>query len=203
MAEPKVDIRNGWTQSEGQRKKSGSVRGGRGGRPRAVISDEICATVKDHVLVQGNAMSGEGQGAQPNQGIQKERLIVSLWSLKVLEVSEFGTAQSCFAELPRENGRTLLPSQQQEALTVNNMLLQNKAIRRWLTVKSCKGGIYYEGTKSIRLTIDRVLHRNMKQPFEQLRKGQRSLISSVHSHIHSAVDSKCYSTLLLSVNWSA
>lgn len=41
--------------------------------------------------------------------------------------------------------------------------------------KSCKGCGYYEGTKSIRLSIDRVLHRNrahMKQPFELLRKGQ-------------------------------
>lgn len=131
VAEPKVDIRNGWTRSEGQRKKS--VRGGGGGgggRPRAVVSDEICATVIDHVLVQVNAMTRQGQGAQSNQGIQKEWPIVALWSLKVLEVSEFGTPQSCFAELRREDGRTLLPSQQPEALTVSNTLLQNKAIRR-------------------------------------------------------------------------
>lgn len=70
-------------------------KGGGGGRTRAVISDEICATVIDHVLVQGNAMCREGHGEQPNQGIQREHLIVSLCSLNVLEVSEFGTAQSC------------------------------------------------------------------------------------------------------------
>lgn len=122
MAGPKVDIRNGCAQSEGQRKKSESVRGGRGdggGGTRVVISDEICATVIDHVLVQGNAMSGEGQGAEPNQREQT----VSLWPLKVLEVSEFGTAQFFFSGVATWGWEDSSTSQQQEAQTVSNMLL--------------------------------------------------------------------------------
>ncbi len=47
------------------------VRGGRGGRggqrrQRTVISDEIRATVIDHVLVHGMSMREAGQRVQPN-----------------------------------------------------------------------------------------------------------------------------------------
>ncbi len=48
---------NGWKQAERQRGRAG-VRGGGQGRAstRAVISDEIRATVIDHVLVHGMTM---------------------------------------------------------------------------------------------------------------------------------------------------
>ena len=44
------------------------MRGGRriGGRSRAVVSDEIRATVIDHVVNHGLSMRGAGQRMQPN-----------------------------------------------------------------------------------------------------------------------------------------
>lgn len=41
-------------------------RGGRGGRGRTVVSDEIRATLVDHVLNHGLSMREAGQRVQPN-----------------------------------------------------------------------------------------------------------------------------------------
>lgn len=46
--------------------RGGRVQGQRRARPRIVISDQIRATVIDHVLVHGMTMREAGQRVQPN-----------------------------------------------------------------------------------------------------------------------------------------
>lgn len=65
-----VDVRMVGNNLRGRgrvRVRGGGGRGGRGGgRPRAVISDDIRATVIDHVLVHGMTMREAGLRVQPN-----------------------------------------------------------------------------------------------------------------------------------------
>ena len=62
----RVRVRGGRGGQGGQGGQDG--RGGQGGqrRQRTVISDEIRATVIDHVLVHGMSMREAGQRVQPN-----------------------------------------------------------------------------------------------------------------------------------------
>ncbi|XP_035850134.1 uncharacterized protein LOC118493655 [Sander lucioperca] len=141
------------------------VRGGRGGqrRQRTVISDEIRATVIDHVLVHGMSMREAGQRVQPNIS----RFTVSTIIRRFRE-------ENRIERLPHGGGRTGMFSPHQETLIV--MVRENNAIKlSEIQQKIIEDHVNFEGINSVSLsTVDRVLKRNrlrMKQlyrvPFDR------------------------------------
>ncbi|XP_078025794.1 uncharacterized protein LOC144463914 [Epinephelus lanceolatus] len=145
------------------------VRGGRGGRggqrrQRTVISDEIRATVIDHVLVHGMSMREAGQRVQPNIS----RFTVSTIIRRFRE-------ENRIERLPHGGGRTGMFSPHQETLIVD-MVRENNTIKlREIQQKIIEDHVNFEGINSVSLsTVDRVLKCNrlrMKQvhrvPFER------------------------------------
>ncbi|XP_026991161.2 uncharacterized protein LOC113635738 [Tachysurus fulvidraco] len=137
-------------RGRGRVRGGGGRKGGRGGgRPRAVISDDIRATVIDHVLVHGMTMREAGLRVQPN-------------------LSRFSVAT--IVRTFREENRIA-----RQPLIVD-MVLQNNAIRLCeIQERVVEDNANFEGMNSVSLsTIDRVLKRNrlrMKQvyrvPFER------------------------------------
>ncbi|XP_039606480.1 uncharacterized protein LOC120527295 [Polypterus senegalus] len=137
------------------------VRGGRGGQQgqRTVISDEIRATVIDHVLVHGMTMQEAGLRVQPNIS----RFTVSTIIRRFRE-------ENRIERLPHGGGRTSMFSPHQETLIVD-MVRENNTIKLY----EFEDHVHFEGIDCVSLsTVDRVLKRNrlrMKQlyraPFER------------------------------------
>lgn len=128
------------------------VRGGRGGRggqrrQRTVTSDEIRATVIDHVLVHGMSMREAGQRVQPNIS----RFTVSTIIRRFRE-------ENRIERLPHGGGRTSMFSPHQETLIVD-MVRENNAIKlSEIQQKIIEDQVNFEGINSVRLsTVDRLL----------------------------------------------
>ncbi|XP_055776448.1 uncharacterized protein LOC129853936 [Salvelinus fontinalis] len=162
-----MDRRNnvrGRVRMRGGRRGGGQERGRRRGRQRVEISDEIRATVIDHVLVHGLTMREAGLRVQPN---------LSLFSVSTI-VRTF-REENRIARLPHAGGRTAIFTREQEAVIVG-MVLQDNAIRlREIQERVIQDNTHFQGIDSVSIsTIDRVLLRNrmrMKQvyrvPFER------------------------------------
>ncbi|XP_035857020.1 uncharacterized protein LOC118495027 [Sander lucioperca] len=147
----------------------GGGRGGRGrgqgrGRPRTVISDEIRATLVDHVVNHGLTMREAGQRVQPN-----------LSRYTVASIIRTFRNENRTERLPTQGGRERLLSPEQETEIIN-MVLENNAITlRQIQRKILQNNEMFQNIDRVSLsTLDRVLRRNnlrMKQvyrvPFER------------------------------------
>ncbi|XP_038160244.1 uncharacterized protein LOC119796019 [Cyprinodon tularosa] len=143
------------------------VRGGRWGgrgRPRTIISDEIRATLVDHVVNHGLTMREAGQRVQPN-----------LSRYTVASIIRTFRNENRTERLPTRGGRGRLLSPEQET-EIMNMVLENNAITlRQIQRKIIENNEIFQNIDRVSLsTLDRVLHRNklrMKQvyrvPFER------------------------------------
>ncbi|KAJ8332377.1 hypothetical protein SKAU_G00425500, partial [Synaphobranchus kaupii] len=136
----------------------GGGRGGRGRARRAIISDEIWATVVDHVLNHGLTMQEAGQRVQPN---------ISRFS--VASILRTFRRENRTERLPRRGGRERVFTAEQETAIVN-MVLENNAI----TITQIQSAIIddqdiFLNINTVSLaTMDRVLRRNtlrMKQVY--------------------------------------
>ncbi|XP_049319290.1 uncharacterized protein LOC111190584 [Astyanax mexicanus] len=157
-------VNRGRARARGVRVRGGRW-GGRGrGRPRTIISDEIRATLVDHVVNHGLTMREAGQRVQPN-----------LSRYTVASIIRTFRNENRTERLPTRGGRGRLLSPEQET-EIMNMVLENNAITlRQIQRKIIENNEIFQNIDRVSLsTLDRVLHRNklrMKQvyrvPFER------------------------------------
>eukprot|EP00063_Salmo_salar_P054314 XP_014029149.1 PREDICTED: uncharacterized protein LOC106586404 [Salmo salar] len=144
--------------------RGGRQNRGRGRRGHRRISDDIRATIVDHVVNHGLTMAEAGRRVQPNIGRSTVSSIVQTFR-----------RENRTARLPQTGGRgRLFTPQQEEAICT--MVRANNAMRlREIQRTIIEDNDVFENIHTVSiLTIDRVLHRNqmsMKQlyrvPFQR------------------------------------
>ncbi|XP_028297775.1 uncharacterized protein LOC114476433 [Gouania willdenowi] len=159
-----VRVRGGRGAGQGGRGGRGGVQGGRARQPRTIITDEMRATVIDHVIVHGMSLREAGLRVQPN-----------LSRFSVSTIIRAFRQHNRVERLPHHGGRAPLFTAQQEILIVD-MVRENNIIRlREIKERVIADNINFGGIDRVSLaTIDRVLRRQklrMKQayrvPFER------------------------------------
>ncbi|XP_026098430.1 uncharacterized protein LOC113069519 [Carassius auratus] len=148
----------------GARMRGGRQNRGRGRRGHRRISDDIRATIVDHVVNHGLTMAEAGRRVQPNIGRSTVSSIVQTFR-----------RENRTAKLPQTGGRgRLFTPQQEEAICT--MVRANNAMRlREIQRTIIEDNDVFENIRTVSIsTIDRVLHRNqmsMKQlyrvPFQR------------------------------------
>ncbi|XP_035984918.1 uncharacterized protein LOC118558489 isoform X1 [Fundulus heteroclitus] len=138
--------------------------GGRARQPRTIITDEMRATVIDHVIVHGMTMAEAGLRVRPN-----------LSRFTVATIIRAFRQHNRVERMPHRGGRVAIFTAAQETLIVD-MVRENNLIRlREIRDKVIDDNVNFEGIDDVSLaTIDRVLRRQkmrMKQvyrvPFER------------------------------------
>ncbi|XP_038568547.1 uncharacterized protein LOC119898449 isoform X1 [Micropterus salmoides] len=138
--------------------------GGRARQPRTIITDEMRATVIDHVIVHGMTMAEAGLRVRPN-----------LSRFTVATIIRAFRQHNRVERMPHRGGRVAIFTAAQETLIVD-MVRENNLIRlREIRDKVIADNVNFEGIDDVSLaTIDRVLRRQkmrMKQvyrvPFER------------------------------------
>ncbi|XP_019210903.2 uncharacterized protein LOC109199985 [Oreochromis niloticus] len=138
--------------------------GGRARQPRTIITDEMRATVIDHVIVHGMTMAEAGLRVRPN-----------LSRFTVATIIRAFRQHNRVERMPHRGGRVAIFTAAQETLIVD-MVRGNNLIRlREIRDKVIADNVNFESTDDVSLaTIDRVLQRQktrMKQvyrvPFER------------------------------------
>ncbi|XP_036001508.1 uncharacterized protein LOC118565346 [Fundulus heteroclitus] len=138
--------------------------GGRARQPRTIITDEMRATVIDHVIVHGMTMAEAGLRVRPN-----------LSRFTVATIIRAFRQHNRVERMPHRGGRVAIFTAAQETPIVD-MVRENNLIRlREIRDKVIDDNVNFEGIDHVSLaTIDRVLRRQkmrMKQvyrvPFER------------------------------------
>ncbi|XP_035992994.1 uncharacterized protein LOC118563159 [Fundulus heteroclitus] len=138
--------------------------GGRARQPRTIITDEMRATVIDHVIVHGMTMAEAGLRVRPN-----------LSRFTVATIIRAFRQHNRVERMPHRGGRVAIFTAAQETPIVD-MVCENNLIRlREIRDKVIDDNVNFEGIDDVSLaTIDRVLRRRkmrMKQvyrvPFER------------------------------------
>nr|XP_020474740.1 uncharacterized protein LOC109971067 [Monopterus albus] len=171
-----VQIRGG--RGAGQRGRGVQIRGGRGAgqqgrgegpggrarQPRTIITDEMRATVIDHVIVHGMTMAEAGLRVRPN-----------LSRFTVATIIRAFRQHNRVERMPHRGGRVAIFTAAQETRIVD-MVRENNLIRlREIRDKVIADNVNFESIDDVSLaTIDRVLRcqkMRMKQvyrvPFER------------------------------------
>ncbi|XP_051985534.1 uncharacterized protein LOC127646124 [Xyrauchen texanus] len=185
----------------GQQGRGGDQQGrgegpeGRARQPRSIITDEMRATVIDHVIVHGMTMAEAGLRVSPN-----------LSRFTVATIIRAFRQHNRVERMPHRGGRVAIFTVAQETLIVD-MVRENNLIRiREIRDKVIADNVNFESIDDVSLaTIDRVLRRQkmrMKQvyrvPFERnsaRHKDLRYEYLQVYIHVHSTVSGH---TVLLS-----
>ncbi|XP_067247214.1 uncharacterized protein [Chanodichthys erythropterus] len=155
-----VQIRGG--RGAGQQGR-GEGPGGRAIQPRTIITDEMRATVIDHVIVHGMTMAEAGLRVRPN-----------LSRFTVATIIRAFRQHNRVERMPHRGGRVAIFTAAQETLIVD-MVRENNLIRlREIRDKVIADNVNFESIDVSLATIDRVLRRQkmrMKQvyrvPFER------------------------------------
>ncbi|XP_058609557.1 uncharacterized protein LOC131525677 [Onychostoma macrolepis] len=168
----------------------GRHNGGRGGKRRVRVSDEIRATLVDHVINRGFTMEEAGRRVQPNVNRSTVSSIVQTFR------RENRTAQQ-----PRTGGRAAVFNHQQEQ-EICNMIIANNSIRlREIQSAIINDNNVFANINSVSIsTIDRVLKRHqmtMKQlykvPFERNSERVKELrYQYVQYSFKASIDCSCF-----------
>ncbi|XDV31412.1 hypothetical protein PO909_034101 [Leuciscus waleckii] len=145
----------------GARMRGGRQNRGRGRRGHRRISDDIRATIVDHVVNHGLTMAEAGRRVQPNIGRSTVSSIVQTFR-----------RENRTARLPQTSGRGRLFNPQQEE-AICTMVRANNAMRlREMQRTIIEDNDVFENIHTVSISaIDRVLHRNqmsMKQLYRVL-----------------------------------
>ncbi|XP_058627423.1 uncharacterized protein LOC131537792 [Onychostoma macrolepis] len=162
-----IRVRGGRRAGHGRRgagqQGRGEGPGGRARQPRTIITDEMRATVIDHVIVHGMTMAEAGLRVRPN-----------LSRFTVATIIRAFRQHNRVERMPHRGGRVAIFTAAQETLIVD-MVRENNLIRlREIRDKVIADNVNFESIHVSLGTIDRVLRRQkmrMKQvyrvPFER------------------------------------